>query len=47
VNLDLNKTALEKLEELAAVKPEQYHTVRATDTGIVIKDMTTKEFQRY
>jgi hypothetical protein len=47
VNLHLNKTALEKLKELAAVEPEQYHTARATDTGVVMRDMTTEEFQRY
>jgi hypothetical protein len=44
VNLDLDETALKKLEELAAVKPEQYHTARATDTGVVMRDMTTEEF---
>jgi hypothetical protein len=44
VNLDLNKTALEKLKEPAAVKLEQYYTARATDTGVVIRDITTKEF---
>jgi transcriptional regulator NrdR family protein len=47
VNPDLNETALEKLEEPAAVEPEQYHTARATDTGVVMRDMTTEEFQRY
>jgi hypothetical protein len=44
VNLDLNKTARKKLKELVAVEPEQYYTARATDTGVVIRDITTKEF---
>jgi hypothetical protein len=44
VNLDLNKIALRKLKELAAVKPKQYYTARATDTGVVIRDITIKEF---
>jgi hypothetical protein len=44
VNPDLNETALKKLKELAAVEPEQYHTARAADTGVVIRDMTTEEF---
>jgi hypothetical protein len=47
VNPDLDETALEKLEEPAAVEPEQYHTARAADTGVVMRDMTTEEFQRY
>jgi hypothetical protein len=47
VNPDLDETALEKLEELAAVKPEQYHTARAADTGVVMRDIMTEEFQRY
>jgi hypothetical protein len=44
VNLDLNKTALKKLKELAAVELEQYYTARATDTSVMIRDMTTEEF---
>jgi len=47
VNLDLDEAALEKLEELAAVEPEQYHDEAEEDTGVVLKDMTTQEFQRY
>jgi hypothetical protein len=47
VNPDLDETALEELEEPAVVEPEQYHTARATDTGVVMRDMTTEEFQRY
>jgi hypothetical protein len=44
VNPDLDETALEKLEEPAAVEPEQYHAARATDTGVVMRDITTEEF---
>ncbi|KAF2818597.1 hypothetical protein CC86DRAFT_413725 [Ophiobolus disseminans] len=47
VNPDLDKAALEKLEEPAAVEPEQYHDKAKEDTGVVLKDMTTQEFQRY
>jgi hypothetical protein len=47
VNPDLDKTALEKLKEPAAVEPEQYHAATAADTGVVLKDITTEEFQRY
>jgi hypothetical protein len=47
VNPDLDETALEKLKEPVAVEPEQYYTARATDTGIVMRDMTAEEFQRY
>ncbi|KAI1673246.1 hypothetical protein L13192_04105 [Pyrenophora tritici-repentis] len=47
VNPDLDETALEKLEEPAAVEPEQYHDETEEDTGVVLKDMTTEEFQRY
>jgi hypothetical protein len=47
VHPDLDETALGKLEEEpAAVEPEQYHTARATNTGVVMRDMTTEEFQR-
>ena len=44
VNPDLNEVALKKLEELAAVEPEQYHDETEEDTGVVLKDMTTEEF---
>jgi hypothetical protein len=47
VNPDLNEAALEKLKEPAAVEPEQYHVATQGDTGVVLKDMTTEEFQRY
>jgi hypothetical protein len=47
VSPDVDETALEKIEESAAVDPEQYHSARATDTGVVMRDMTTEEFQRY
>ncbi|KAH3938660.1 hypothetical protein HBH98_242970 [Parastagonospora nodorum] len=47
VNPDLDEVALEKLEEPAAVDPEQYHDETEEDTGVVLKDMTTEEFQRY
>ena len=47
VNLDLDEAALEKLKEPAAVEPEQYHERADEDTGVVLKDMTTEEFQRY
>ena len=47
VNPDLDETALEKLEEPAAVEPEQYHDETDEDTGVVLRDMTTEEFQRY
>jgi hypothetical protein len=45
VNPDLDETALQKLEKPAAVEPEQYDTARATDTGVVMRDTTTEEFQ--
>ena len=44
VNLDLDKAALKKLKEPAAVEPEQYHDEAEEDTGVVLKDMTTEEF---
>ncbi|KAF1358657.1 hypothetical protein EJ07DRAFT_156495 [Lizonia empirigonia] len=47
VNPDLDEADLEKLEEPAAVEPEQYHDETEEDTGVVLKDMTTEEFQRY
>ena len=47
VNPDLNEEALEKLEEPEVVEPEQYHDEKEEDTGVVLKDMTTEEFQRY
>ena len=47
VNPDLNEAALEKLEEPAAVVPEQYHAETEEDTGVVLKDMMTEGFQRY
>ncbi|KAF1924277.1 uncharacterized protein M421DRAFT_424916 [Didymella exigua CBS 183.55] len=47
VNPDLDDAALEKLKEPAAVEPEQYHEETEEDTGVVLKDMTTEEFQRY
>jgi hypothetical protein len=47
VNPDRDEAALEKLEEPAAVEPEQYHDEAEEDTGVVLQDMTTHEFQRY
>ncbi|KAF1351690.1 hypothetical protein EJ07DRAFT_159227 [Lizonia empirigonia] len=47
VDPDLDQAALEKLEEPAAVEPEHYHDETEVDTGVVLKDMTTEEFQRY
>jgi hypothetical protein len=47
VNPNLDEAALEKLEEPVAVEPEQYHDEAEEDTGVVLKDMTTEEFQRY
>ncbi|KAF1935816.1 hypothetical protein EJ02DRAFT_470905 [Clathrospora elynae] len=47
VNPHLDEAALEELEEPAAVELEQYHNKTKEDTGVVLKDMTTKEFQRY
>jgi hypothetical protein len=47
VNPDLNETALKRLEDLVAIELEQYHNARVVDTGVVIRDMTTEEFQRY
>ncbi|KAJ8113219.1 hypothetical protein OPT61_g4598 [Boeremia exigua] len=47
VNPDLDETALEELQEPAAVEPEHYHDETEEDTGVVLKDMTTEEFQRY
>jgi hypothetical protein len=45
VNPDLDEAALKKLEEPAAVEPEQYHDEAEEDTGVVLKDMTTEEFK--
>ena len=47
VNPDLNEEALEKLEEPEVVEPEQYYDEKEEDTSVVLKDMTTEEFQRY
>ncbi|KAF1972799.1 hypothetical protein BU23DRAFT_466927, partial [Bimuria novae-zelandiae CBS 107.79] len=47
VNPDLDEEALEQLEEPEPVIPEQYHEVTEQDTGVVLRDMTTEEFQRY
>lgn len=47
VDPDLNEAALEKLEEPALVVPEDYHEETEDDTGVVLRDMTTEEFQRY
>ena len=46
INPDLDEATLTKLEEPAAVEPEDYHDEAEGDTGVVIKDMTTEEFQR-
>jgi hypothetical protein len=46
-NPDLDEAALEKLEEPEAVEPERYHDEMEGDSGVVLKDVTNEEFQRY
>jgi hypothetical protein len=42
----LNETALERLGQPEVVELEQYYTARATETGVVMRDVIIEEFQR-
>jgi hypothetical protein len=44
---DRQDTELDKLQEPKEVEPEQYHEQNDHDTGIILRDMTPAQAQRY